>query len=66
MGVMSDGSYGVPRGINFSFPVICRNGTWSIVQGLDLSDSFSQEKFQNTLDELIREKKIAMDFLTSQ
>lgn len=34
MGIMSDGSYGVPKGINFSFPVTCKNGEWNIVQGL--------------------------------
>lgn len=31
MGVMSDGSYGIPKGINFSFPVTCANGKWKIV-----------------------------------
>ena len=31
MGVISDGSYGIPKGINFSFPVECGNGEWKIV-----------------------------------
>ena len=26
MGVISEGQYGIPRGINFSFPVECANG----------------------------------------
>jgi len=26
MGVMSDGSYGIPEGICYSFPVVCKNG----------------------------------------
>jgi hypothetical protein len=34
MGVISNGEYGVPKGINFSFPVTCENGNWKIVQGL--------------------------------
>lgn len=34
MAVMSDGSYGVPKGIIFSFPVTCKDGKWTIVQGL--------------------------------
>ena len=33
MGVYSDGSYGVPEGIFYSFPVTCEKGEWSIVQG---------------------------------
>jgi len=33
MGVYSDGSYSVPSGLIYSFPVTCRNGDWSIVQG---------------------------------
>lgn len=66
MGVMSDGSYGVPRGINFSFPVTCQNGRWNIVQGLDISDQFSQTRFNATLEELQNEKRVALDFLNSQ
>nr|CAB3485334.1 unnamed protein product [Digitaria exilis] len=37
MGVYSDGSYGVPDGIFYSFPVTCEKGEWSIVQGEFLS-----------------------------
>lgn len=33
MGVVSDGSYGVPEGLMYSFPVTCRGGDWSIVPG---------------------------------
>ena len=32
MGVASDGSYGVPPGLFFSFPVTCQHGSWQIVQ----------------------------------
>ena len=32
MGVYSDGSYGAPKGVVYSFPVTCKAGTWSIVQ----------------------------------
>lgn len=35
MGVYSDGSYNVPSGLIYSFPVTCRNGEWSIVQGMN-------------------------------
>ncbi|GAB2290498.1 hypothetical protein Dimus_024775, partial [Dionaea muscipula] len=33
MGVCSDGSYGIEPGLIYSFPVTCRKGQWSIVQG---------------------------------
>ncbi|KAK8940968.1 Malate dehydrogenase, cytoplasmic [Platanthera zijinensis] len=33
MGVYSDGSYDVPAGLIYSFPVTCVDGEWSIVQG---------------------------------
>ena len=33
MGVYSDGSYNVPAGIIYSFPVTCKDGEWQIVQG---------------------------------
>lgn len=36
MGVMSNGSYGIPEGICFSFPVACHEGQWTIVSGLRL------------------------------
>jgi malate dehydrogenase len=32
MGIISDGSYGVPADIMFSFPVTCANKSWTIVQ----------------------------------
>jgi len=56
MAVYSDGSvYGVPEGLIFSFPCVCRNGTFAIVKGLPLSD-FSRRMLQTTTDELLEEK----------
>jgi len=37
MAVISDGSYGVPKDICFSFPVTCNNATYKIVQDLIIS-----------------------------
>jgi malate dehydrogenase len=59
MGVVSDGSYGVPPGIIFSFPVECKDGEWKIVQGLNI-DEFSKQKLVATADELIQERKDAL------
>ncbi|WP_035384343.1 malate dehydrogenase [Ferriphaselus sp. R-1] len=38
MSVPSDGSYGIPEGVIYGFPVTCRNGHYHIVQGLPISD----------------------------
>ncbi len=51
MGVPSDGSYGIPEGIIFGFPCECKNGSYKIVQGLEI-DAYSQEKLNKTLKEL--------------
>ena len=38
MAVASDGSYGVPEGLVYSYPVVTRNGDWEIVQGLEINE----------------------------
>jgi len=38
MGILSDGSYGVPADLMFGFPVTCKNGEFNIVQGLHISE----------------------------
>ncbi len=38
MSVPSDGSYGIPEGVVYGFPVTCRGGQYHIVQGLPISD----------------------------
>lgn len=60
MGVMSDGSYGIPKDIVFSFPVNIVNKQWQIVQGLDIDD-FSREKFNVTANELLEERDEAIN-----
>ncbi|MDR0564757.1 MAG: malate dehydrogenase [Azoarcus sp.] len=55
MGVPSDGSYGIPEGIVFGFPVTTENGEYKIVQGLDIDD-FSRERITKTLNELTEER----------
>ncbi|GKV12808.1 hypothetical protein SLEP1_g23906 [Rubroshorea leprosula] len=62
MGVCSDGSYGIQRGLIYSFPVTCQKGEWSIVQGLKINE-FSREKMDATEKELIEEKQLAYSFL---
>jgi malate dehydrogenase len=55
MGVASDGSYGIPEGVVFSYPVKCRNGSYEIVQGLPV-DAFGQAKLDVTNQELREER----------
>eukprot|EP00271_Cylindrocystis_brebissonii_P008828 TRINITY_DN23331_c0_g1_i1.p1 TRINITY_DN23331_c0_g1~~TRINITY_DN23331_c0_g1_i1.p1 ORF type:complete len:332 (+),score=71.12 TRINITY_DN23331_c0_g1_i1:163-1158(+) len=62
MGVISDGSYGVPHGVNYSYPVTCKDGEWSIVQGLPI-DAVSREKMDITAAELVEEKAMAYSCL---
>ncbi|XP_010495636.1 PREDICTED: malate dehydrogenase, cytoplasmic 2-like [Camelina sativa] len=57
MGVYSDGSYNVPSGLIYSFPVTCRNGEWTIVQGLPI-DEVSRKKMDLTAEELKEEKDL--------
>jgi malate dehydrogenase len=55
MAVRSDGSYGVPEGLIYSFPVTTKDGDWEIVQGLDVND-FSRGKMDATAAELADER----------
>lgn len=56
MGIPSDGSYGIPAGTQFGFPVTCANGKFEIVKGLEI-DAFSQERINITLNELMEERE---------
>ncbi|WP_318208778.1 MULTISPECIES: malate dehydrogenase [unclassified Streptomyces] len=55
MGIPSDGSYGVPEGLISSFPVTCTNGTYEIVQGLEIND-FSRARIDASVAELAEER----------
>ena len=62
MGLASDGSYGIPEGLVYSFPVTVSGGVASIVQGLDI-DEFSRSKMQATQVELEQEREAVADLL---
>jgi malate dehydrogenase len=55
MAIPSDGSYGVPEGIISSFPCVCKDGKYSIVQGLDIDD-FSRARIDASVAELVEER----------
>ncbi len=55
MAVASDGSYGVPEGLVYSYPVTTRDGDWTIVEGLEIND-FSRTRMDATAAELVEER----------
>jgi len=62
MGVPTDGSYGIKDELVFSYPVTCKDGKYTIVQGLELND-FAHGKIEATKQELLDEKKMAFDLV---
>ena len=62
MGVYSDGSYGVEKGLIFSFPCVCKNGDWEIVQGVEVNE-FSQVRINATEKELKEERDAVQSLL---
>jgi malate dehydrogenase len=55
MAVPSDGTYGIPGGVIYGFPVLCTGGRYSIVPDLEISPS-SREKMEITYRELVEER----------
>jgi len=62
MGVWGDGSYGMPEGLIYSYPVTISGGRYSIVRDLPI-DVFSRGKMETTEKELLEEKETALEFL---
>ncbi|MEM6639501.1 MAG: malate dehydrogenase [Pseudomonadota bacterium] len=62
MAVPSDGSYGIPEGVIYSYPVVCRDGDYTIVQDLAIDD-FSRERMTATDAELREERDGVSDLL---
>ncbi len=61
--VLSDGSYGVAKGVLFGFPIRTKaDGSWEIVQGLPV-DAFAREKIALTEKELLEERATASEAL---
>ena len=56
MAIPSDGSYGISEGIIFSYPIVCQNGDFSIIQDLEL-DNFSLDSIRHSEKELLEERE---------
>lgn len=63
MAVPSDGSYGIKKGLIYSYPVRCKNGDYEIVQDLPISD-FSRNKMKNSEQELCEEQQAIANLLS--
>jgi malate dehydrogenase len=59
MAVFSNGSYGSPSNVVFSYPVICKNKQWTVVKDLAIDD-FSKSKIEATSQELSEERDDAL------
>jgi malate dehydrogenase len=62
MAVPADGSYGIEPGIIYSFPCVCKNGDYRIVQDLEI-DEFSRGRMDATEAELREERSAVADLL---
>jgi malate dehydrogenase len=62
MAVPSDGSYGIPAGVIYGYPVTCANGEYQIVQGLEIGE-FSHQRMTTTYVELTEERDGVKDLL---
>jgi malate dehydrogenase len=62
--VVSDGSYGVPEGLIFGFPLrTTEDGKVEIIQGIELNE-FAQTKIKVTTDELESEREAVADLIS--
>ena len=64
MAVPADGSYGIPAGVIYSYPVTIANGDYRIVQGLTI-DEFSRKRMDSTHAELREERDGVKDLIGS-
>lgn len=65
MGIISDGSYGIAKGIYYSFPVICEFGGYQIVQDLPVN-KYAEQMMKKTEQELLEEKAAIEHLLPAQ
>jgi malate dehydrogenase len=62
LGVRSRGEYGVPEGLNFSYPIATDGTTWNVVEGIE-HDAEAQQRIQKTTEELAAERELVKDYL---
>ena len=62
MSVPSDGSYGIPEGVIYGFPVTCKLGQYRIVQGLTIS-ALGRKHMEESYRELVEERELVKKLL---
>lgn len=62
MGIPSDGSYGIPEGVIYGYPVTCKDGKYEIVQGLEIAD-YVRKAMDESYEELKGEAEAIKDLL---
>lgn len=62
MAVPSDGSYGIPEGLTFGMPVICKDGDYEIVKGLELNQ-FQKDHIAANIRALEEERAIVDEII---
>lgn len=62
MAVYSEGAYGATRGLYFSYPVVCSNGNYNVVQNVPI-DEFSAQKIEASHKELLEERDAVKEYL---
>lgn len=62
MSVPSDGSYGIPEGVLYGFPVTCRNGHYTIVKDLPISE-LGRKHMMDSYQELLDERELIKHLL---
>ena len=64
LAVVSRGEYGAPEGVQFGFPVSTDGRNWSVVEGIE-HDAFAKEKIRLSAEELLQERELVKDLLSS-
>jgi len=64
MAVCSEGEYGITKGLYFSYPIVCDEGKYTIVQNVPV-DKFSAERIETSHKELLSERDAVKDYLKS-
>ena len=59
MAVLSSGEYGIDEGLVFSYPVVCKNGEYKIIQGVKWSPEV-KKRVETTLNELREQRDMAL------
>ena len=62
MALPSEGWYGVPKGLVFSFPCRCENGEMIVVEDLSV-DEFAQQKIDENVNALVEERDAVSELL---